>query len=236
MQPGSERSSGQAQVARARQAEERAQPSLHRPERVQQVEIGVGDDVGRDGERQQQPDLEEAPARERVGRHEPGRAGADHRHHDADPEGAAPRSAPPPAAARRRGDAARASPEPCSASSASDDRRAEHEPQRASAARAQGSDLGRMPLGSMRRIPRAAIPGRGRRAGIQARRGARTRRRRLGPGSATRPGCRGGCRARGSMPDRGSGRPLTGRSRPCRRGGSRPCGCGRSRRPARCRW
>ena len=51
------------EIARARDAEELAERRLHRPERMQHVEIGVGDDVGRDGERQEQRPFEHALAR-----------------------------------------------------------------------------------------------------------------------------------------------------------------------------
>ncbi len=74
----------QDQVARAGIAEERPDRALHRTDRVQEVEIGIGRDVGGHGQRQQQRPVEQAPPRELVGRDEPGRPGADH--HDDDPD------------------------------------------------------------------------------------------------------------------------------------------------------
>ena len=74
----------QAEILRARNAEDGADRRLHRPDRVEDVEIGVGDDVGRHGERQEQRPVEDAPAGEVVGRHQPGGAGADRDDDDAD--------------------------------------------------------------------------------------------------------------------------------------------------------
>ena len=60
MQPRERADLREPEVARARDAEELAQRRLHRPDRMHHVEIGVGDDVGGDGERQEQRPFEDA--------------------------------------------------------------------------------------------------------------------------------------------------------------------------------
>ena len=51
---------------------------------MKHVEIGIGYDVGGHGKRQQQRPFQHAPAREIIGRHQPGCGGADHRRNEAD--------------------------------------------------------------------------------------------------------------------------------------------------------
>ena len=51
--------------------------ALHRPERVEQVDIDVGDDIGREGERQRQRPGERVAAGEAIGGDEPRGADAD---------------------------------------------------------------------------------------------------------------------------------------------------------------
>ena len=92
---------------------------LHRTHRMQDVEIGVGDDVGGNGERQQERPVEHPPPGEVVGGDQPGRAGADARRSSADAgqQDAACRARPP--AARTRSGAARVRRSPASAANAS---------------------------------------------------------------------------------------------------------------------
>jgi hypothetical protein len=74
---------GQAELARAVEAQRPADRALHRADRVQQIEVGEGDDVGRHGQRQQQGPVQHASPREVAGRDQPGAAGADHQHQHA---------------------------------------------------------------------------------------------------------------------------------------------------------
>ena len=76
----------QAEITRAVDAQQRTDQRLHRTKRVQQIQIGVGDDVGRHRQRQQQRPGQHAAATEIVGRHQPGAAGAQRRHQHADTE------------------------------------------------------------------------------------------------------------------------------------------------------
>ena len=77
---------GEGEVARMRQAEDGAKRGLHRADRMKDVEIGVGDDVGRDRQRQEERPVEDAAAGEFVSRHQPGGAGADGDDEEADAE------------------------------------------------------------------------------------------------------------------------------------------------------
>ena len=85
MQPWRERISGNREIARARYAEKLAKRRLHRTERVQHVEIGVGDDIGGDGEREQERPLRDPLAGKAEHGHEPGGAHPDRGHQRADP-------------------------------------------------------------------------------------------------------------------------------------------------------
>ena len=71
---------GQAELARAVEPQHPANRALHRPDRVQQVQVREGDDVARHRQRQQQRPVQHAPAREVAGGDEPGATGADHQH------------------------------------------------------------------------------------------------------------------------------------------------------------
>ena len=108
MQPPSERISGN-QRSRGR-AMPRISRSvrLHRADRMQHVEIGVGDDVGRHRERQEQRPFEDASAGKAEHGDEPGRADADRRVTSTPtPRSSRTRRARSRAAGRSRRDAAR---------------------------------------------------------------------------------------------------------------------------------
>jgi hypothetical protein len=61
-----------------------AQQALHRPGVLEKIGVGVADDVGRDGERQQQRPFEQAAAREVAHADQPRRADPDHQDAAAD--------------------------------------------------------------------------------------------------------------------------------------------------------
>jgi hypothetical protein len=71
---------GQAELARAVEAQHPADRALHRADGMQQVEVGKGHDVGRHGQRQQQRPVQHAAPGEVVRGDEPRAAGADHQH------------------------------------------------------------------------------------------------------------------------------------------------------------
>ncbi len=77
---------GQPELARTGIAQQCPDRALDDAERMQDVEIGIGDDVGRHRQRQQQRPFQLPAAREVVGRDQPGRRGADRGddHADAD--------------------------------------------------------------------------------------------------------------------------------------------------------
>ena len=64
-------------VPRIAPAEQTAQGGLHHPGIIEHLQIGVGDDIGRDRERQQQQPLQISPSRKAIHGDEPGGAGAD---------------------------------------------------------------------------------------------------------------------------------------------------------------
>ncbi len=77
---------GQPKPARIVDAEQRPERGLDRAERMQKVEIGEGDDIGGDRERQQQRPVEEPAAGKAAGGDEPSGADADHDGDDTDAE------------------------------------------------------------------------------------------------------------------------------------------------------
>ncbi len=72
------------EVARPRDAQEVPERRLHRADRVHHVEIGVGDDVGRDRQGQEQRPVEDALSRKAEHRDEPSGANADDNGHQSD--------------------------------------------------------------------------------------------------------------------------------------------------------
>ena len=62
---------GEPVASRVAPAEQIAQGGLHHPGIVEQLKIGIGDDIGRDRQRQQQQPLEIAPPREAIHGDEP---------------------------------------------------------------------------------------------------------------------------------------------------------------------
>ena len=70
---------GQAELSRTVIAEDRANQRLERPQRVQQVQIGIGHDIGGHRQGQQQRPFQHAPPREVMGRHQPGGRSPDRR-------------------------------------------------------------------------------------------------------------------------------------------------------------
>ncbi len=77
MAPPVERTSGRRKPRGIVDPQHGTHEGLHRPQRVQQVQVRIGHDVRGDRERQQQGPGEDAAAREVVGRHQPGAAGPD---------------------------------------------------------------------------------------------------------------------------------------------------------------
>ncbi len=70
---------GQPELPRAVIAQQRAEGALHWPDRMQQIQVGEGDDVGGYGQRQQQRPAQDAPSAEFIGADQPRAARAQHR-------------------------------------------------------------------------------------------------------------------------------------------------------------
>jgi hypothetical protein len=76
---------GKPVIGRRAPSNQAAQQGLHRPERVEHVDIDVSDDIGRKGERQRQQPDEQVASRELIGGDHPGRADPEDRRDRRDP-------------------------------------------------------------------------------------------------------------------------------------------------------
>ena len=95
-------------VGRRPQAKHRAQRRLHRTEGVEQIDVDIGHDVGRYGERQRQHPGQRVASGKLERGHRPSRADADDDRDRGDPRRAAARSAAAPPERRSGSDEARA--------------------------------------------------------------------------------------------------------------------------------
>ena len=76
----------QTEITRTFVPQQPAQRALHRAQRVQQIQIGVGNDIGRHRQWQQQGPAQDTAPGKRIGGDQPGAAGTGHRHQHADAE------------------------------------------------------------------------------------------------------------------------------------------------------